>query len=106
MGRSKSSPSQENEAEEDVMGASVMIDVLRDTAVRKLQDWMHEYDGPSKEFPASRETLGGSLRGWGRIQFLSITTLRLTESALTRSPGPALASAAGSLAPCPTSRVP
>ena len=51
MGRSKSSPSQENEAEEDAMGASVMIDVLRDTAVRKLQGCMHEYDGPSKRSP-------------------------------------------------------
>ena len=56
------------------MGASVMIDALRDIAVRKLQGWMHEYDGPSKEVPALRETLGGSLSRWGRIQFLLITT--------------------------------
>ena len=50
MGRSKSSPSQEN------AGASVMMGVLRDTAVQKLQGWMHEYDGPSRsDVPASRQ---------------------------------------------------
>ena len=83
-----------------------MMGVLRDTAVQKLQGWMHEYDGPSKEVPALRETLGGSLRGlgWGRIQFPSITTQADGVSAdqiSWASPGQR-----SFLAPCLTSRVP
>ena len=74
------------------MGASVMTEVLRNTAVQ-IRDRMKEYDGPRKEVPASARDTWRHAAWMGRIQAgpgasgtfclarLSMTTL--IESGLT-----------------------
>ena len=64
MGRSQLSPREQEQAEDGIMGASAMTDVLRDIAVQR-QGRMHGYDGQRKEVPAlTARTLGGTLHGW------------------------------------------
>ena len=71
-----------------------MMGVLRDTAVQKLQGWMHEYDGQRKAYVLAfaRGTWRQAARhhGCGRIQarpgaFELVSSARLSMTTLTES---------------------
>ena len=89
MSRSESSPSEENQVEEGVMGASVMTEVLIKTAVQ-IRDRMNEHDGPRKEVPASARDTWRHAAWMGRIQAGpgasgTFSSARLSMATLTES---------------------
>ena len=95
------------------MGASVMTEVLRNTAVQ-IRDRMM---GQEKKSLRPRETLGGTLCGWGRIQAGPgasgiFSSARLSMTTLTESERPSplrlgrVSLSSRSLAPCLSGRVP